>query len=246
MLGIGHLQMSLAAREEHSEDLAEVRVDLLKRHQEGLPHLTVDGHRDLGERLARALQIGQLLLDVVGAALELLVLLHGNLVNGTKVVDLAHKLVEFALGGIAVRGRRKHERFLEHRRAIGGNGLDGSLDLHLELATRDLELVLRGGGGIDSLLSAGNLCLGILDGLLERSGVRLFQRGLVTQASCPIRRAFQQGRIAFVHGVDAQAQQLERARGLACSADTTVDALKTMLQVGHAALQRTQALTRLG
>ena len=120
--------------------------------------------------------LGQLLLDVVGAA-RLLVLLHGNLVNGTKVVDLAHKLVEFALGGIAVRGHRKHERFLEHRRAIGGNGLDGSLDLHLELATRDLELVLRGGGGIDSLLSAGNLCLGILDGLLERSGVRLLQRG---------------------------------------------------------------------
>ena len=246
MLGIGHLQMSLAAREEHSEDLAEVRVDLLKRHQEGLPHLAINGHRDLGERLACALQIGQLLLDVVGAALELLVLLHGNLVNGTKVVDLAHKLVEFALGGIAVRGRRKHERFLEHRRAIGGNGLDGSLDLHLELATRDLELVLRGRGGIDSLLSAGNLCLGILDGLLERSGVRLLQRGLVTQARCPIRRAFQQGRIAFVHGIDAQAQQLERARGLACSADTTVDALKTMLQVGHAALQRTQAFTRLG
>ena len=168
------------------------------------------------------------------------------MVNGTKVVDLAHKLVEFALGGIAVRGRRKHERFLEHRRAIGGNGLDGSLDLHLELATRDLELVLRGRGGIDSLLSAGNLCLGILDGLLERSGVRLLQRGLVTQARGPIRRALQQGRIALVHGVDAQTQQLERPRSLACSADTTVDALKTMLQVGHAALQRTQAFARLG
>ena len=246
MLGIGHLQMSLAAREEHSEDLAEVRIDLLKRHQEGLPHLAINGHGDLGERLARALQIGQLPLDVIGAALELLVLLHGNLVNGTKVVDLAHKLVEFALGGIAVRGRRKHERFLEHCGAIGGDGLDGSLDLHLELAACDLELVLRGGGGIDPLLSAGNLCLGILDGLLERSGVRLLQRGLVTQARCPIRRAFQQSRIAFVHGVDAQAQQLERTRSLACSADTTVDALKTMLKVGHAALQRTQALARLG
>ena len=246
MLGIGHLQMSLAAREEHSEDLAEVRVDLLKRHQEGLPHLAINGHRDLGERLARALQIGQLLLDVIGAALELLVLLHGNLVHGAQIVDLTHKLVELALGGVAVGGSRKHERFLEHRRAIGGNGLDGSLDLHLELATRDLELVLRGRGGIDSLLSAGNLCLGILDGLLERSGVRLLQRGLVTQARCPIRRAFQQGRIAFVHGIDAQTQQFERARSLACSADTTVDALKTMLQVGHAALQRTQAFARLG
>ena len=59
MLGIGHLQMSLAAREEHSEDLAEVRVDLLKRHQEGFAHLAINGHRDLGERLARALQIGR-------------------------------------------------------------------------------------------------------------------------------------------------------------------------------------------
>ena len=48
-----------------------------------------------------------------------------------------------------------------------------------------------------------------------------------------------------MHGIDAQAQQLERARSLACSADTTVDALKTMLQVGHAALQRTQTLARL-
>ncbi len=101
-------------------------------------------------------------------------------------------------------------------------------------------------GGINPLLGTGDPGLGILDGLLERSGVRLFQRGLVTQARCPIRCAFQQGRIAFVHGVDAQAQQLERARSLACSADTTVDALKTMLKVGHAALQRTQALARLG
>ena len=48
-----------------------------------------------------------------------------------------------------------------------------------------------------------------------------------------------------MHGVDAQAQQLERARGLACSADTAVDALQTMLKIGHAALQRTQALARL-
>ena len=209
MLRIGHLQMSLATREQHSEDLAEVRVDLLKRHKERLAHLAINSHRDLGERLTRALQIGQLLLDVIGAALELLVLLHGNLVHGTKVVDLAHKLVELALGGIAVRGRGKHERFLEYRVAIGGNGLNGGLYLHLELATRDLKLVLRGGGSIDLLLSAGNLCLGILDGLLERSGVRLLQRGLVTQTRCPIRRALQQGRIALVHGIDAQAQQLE-------------------------------------
>lgn len=131
------------------------------------------------------------------------------MVHGTKVVDLAHKLVELALGGIAVRGRGKHERFLEYRVAIGGNGLNGGLYLHLELATRDLKLVLRGGGSIDLLLSAGNLCLGILDGLLERSGVRLLQRGLVTQTRCPIRCALQQGRIALVHGIDAQAQQLE-------------------------------------
>ena len=45
------------------------------------------------------------------------------------------------LGGVAVGRRRKHERFLEHRGAIGGNGLDGGLYLHLELATCDLELV---------------------------------------------------------------------------------------------------------
>ena len=135
---------------------------------------------------------------------------------------------------------------LEYRGAIGGNGLNGGFYLHLELTTRDLELVLRGGSGIDSLLSAGNLCLGILDGLLERSGVRLLERSLVTQTRSPIRGTLQQGRIALVHGVDAQAQQLERARGLACSAYTTVDALKTMLQVGHAALQRTQAFARLG
>ena len=128
------------------------------------------------------------------------------MVNGTKVVDLAHELVELTLGGITVGRSRKHERFLEYRGAIGGDGLDGRLHLHLELAACDLKLVLRGGGGIDPLLSASNLCLGVLDGLLERSGVRLLQRGLVTQASCPIRRAFQQGRISLVHGVDAQAQ----------------------------------------
>ena len=209
MLGVGHLQMCLASREQHGEDLAEVSIDLLKGHQEGLTHLAVDGHRDLGERLARALQIGQLLLDVIGAALELLVLLHGNLVHRAQVVDLAHELVELALGGVAVGRRRKHERFLEHRGAIGGNGLDGRLYLHLELAACDLELVLRRGGGIDPLLGAGDLGLGILDGLLERSRVRLLERSLVTQTRGPIRCALQQSRIALVHGIDAQAQQLE-------------------------------------
>ena len=32
MLGVGHLKVSLTAREEHGKDLAEVRIDLLKRH----------------------------------------------------------------------------------------------------------------------------------------------------------------------------------------------------------------------
>ena len=49
-----------------------------------------------------------------------------------------------------------------------------------------------------------------------------------------------------MHGIDAKAQQLKRARGLACSADTTVDTLQAMLQVGHAAPQRTKTLARLG
>ena len=48
-----------------------------------------------------------------------------------------------------------------------------------------------------------------------------------------------------MHGIDAKAQQLERARGLTRPADTTVDTLQTMLKIGHTALQRTQALTRL-
>ena len=104
---------------------------------------------------------------------------------------------------------------------------------------------MRHRGGIDPLLGAGDLGLGVLDSLLERGRVRLLERSLVTQARGPIRRALQQGRIALVHGVDAQAQQLERARGLACSADAAVDALQAMLQVGHTALQRTQALARL-
>ena len=246
MLRVGHLQMCLATRKQHGEDLAEVRIDLLEGHQEGLAHLTVNGHGDLGERLARALQIGQLLLDVIGAALELLVLLHGNLVHRAQVVDLAHELVELTLGSVTVGGRRKHERLLEHRGAIGGNGLDSRLYLHLKLAASDLELVLRRGGGIDPLLGAGDLGLGVLNGLLKRGRVSLLERSLVTQTRGPIRRALQQGRIAFVHGIDAQAQQFERARGLACSADTAVDALKTMLQIGHAALQRTQAFARLG
>ena len=245
MLGIGHLKVSLAAREEHGEDLAEIRIDLLKRHQERLAHLAVDRHGDLGERLARALQIGQLLLDVIGTALELLVLLHGDLVHRTQVVDLAHELVELALGGVAVGGRRQHERFLEHRGTVSGDGLDGSLDLHLELAARHLELILRRGGSIDPLFGAGDLGLGVLDGLLKRSRVRLLKRCLIAQARSPVRSALQQGRIALVHGIDAKAQQLERARGLACPADTTVDTLQAMLKIGHATLQRTQALARL-
>ena len=167
-------------------------------------------------------------------------------VHRAQVVDLAHKLVELALGGIAVGGRRQHERFLEHRGTVGGDGLDGSLDLHLKLAACDLELVLRRGGDIDLIFGASDFGLGVLDGLLERGGVCLLERSLVTQARGPIRRALQQGRIALVHGVDAQAQQLERARSLACSADTAVDALQAMLQIGHAALQRTKALARLG
>ena len=209
MLGIGHLQMRLTAREEHGEDLAEIRIDLLKRHQEGLAHLTVDRHGDLGERLACTLQIGQLLLDVIGTALELLVLLHGNLVYGTQVVDLAHKLVELALGGIAIGGSRQHKRLLEHRGAVGRDGLDRSLHLHLELAASDLELVLSRGGGIDPLFGTGDLSFGVLDGLFERSRVRLLERCLVTQACSPVRGTLKQGRIALVHGIDAQAQQLK-------------------------------------
>ena len=49
-----------------------------------------------------------------------------------------------------------------------------------------------------------------------------------------------------MHGIDAQSQQLKRARSLARSADTAVDTLQTMLQIGNAARQRTQALARLG
>ena len=105
---------------------------------------------------------------------------------------------------------------------------------------------MRGGGGINLIFGASDFGLGVLDGLLERGGVCLLERSLVTKARGPVRGALQQGRVTLVHGVDAQAQQLERARSLACSADTTVDALKTMLQVGHAALQRTQAFARLG
>lgn len=33
---------------------------------------------------------------------------------------------------------------------------------------------------------------------------------------------------------------------MTCSADTAVDALQTMLQIGHTALQRTKTLARLG
>ena len=168
------------------------------------------------------------------------------MVHRAQVVDLAHELVKLALGGVAIGGRRQHERFLEHRSAIGSDGLNGSLDLHLELAARHLELILRRGGSIDPLFGAGDLGLGVLDGLLKRSRVRLLKRSLIAQARSPVRGALQQGRIALVHGIDAKAQQLKRARGLACSADTAVDALQAMLQVGHAAPQRTKTLARLG
>ena len=120
-------------------------------------------------------------------------------------------MVKLALGGIAIGGRRQHERFLEHRGTVGGDGLDGSLDLHLELAARHLELILRRGGNIDPLFGEGDLGLGVLDGLLKRSRVRLLKRCLIAQARSPVRGALQQGRIALMHGIDAKAQQLERA-----------------------------------
>ncbi len=104
---------------------------------------------------------------------------------------------------------------------------------------------MRRRSSIDPLLGAGNLGLGVLDGLLKRSRVRLLKRCLIAQARSPVRGALQQGRIALVHGIDAKAQQLERARGLTRPADTTVDTLQAMLKIGHAALQRTQAFARL-
>ena len=105
---------------------------------------------------------------------------------------------------------------------------------------------MRRGGGINLVFGASDFGLGVLDGLLERGGVRLLDRSLVTKARGPVRGALQQGRVTLVHGVDAQSQQLKRARSLARPADTAVDTLQTMLQIGNAALQRTQALARLG
>ena len=69
MVGIGHLEVRLSAREEHGEHLGEVGVDRIKDHQELPAHLALDGCRNLGEGTTGALEVCHLLVDVVGALL---------------------------------------------------------------------------------------------------------------------------------------------------------------------------------
>lgn len=144
VVGIGHLEVRLAAGEEHAEDLDEVGVDGLERLEELATHLTVDGARDLLEGRARALEVRELGGDVVRTLLELRVLVHGHLVHGAEPVNLAAKRRNLALTGLAVLGLGHLEGLLEHMATVRGDGGNRLLHAHLELSGLDLEATLLG------------------------------------------------------------------------------------------------------
>ena len=229
MLGIGHLEVRLPAREEHAENLLEVLVHLAEGGEERRAHLAVDRRGNLGEGSASALEIGELLRDIVRTRAQALVLLHSHLVHRAEVIDLPDEARELALRRLTVLGLRKGERFLEHGGAVGGDSGDRALHLDLELSALDVDLVLRGNRRIHLLLGRSDLLLGVFNGLLERGGISLLERSLVTQTSSPFHSALKKGGVAVMQRIDAQAEHFERPRGLRRRTNAAVKPLKATL-----------------
>ena len=227
MVGVGHLEVGAATREEHREDLLEVAVDRLEGHEEGTAHLAVDGRGDLDQRRAGALEVGHLLVDVVGALLEALVLLHGHLVDGADVGELLGQACRVALHGVAVLGLGQRQGVLEGVGAGRRDGGDGVLDLDLEPSGRDLGVGDGGLGGLEGRLGTGHLLAGVGDGPLERVGVGLGQAGTIAQHGGTRERALVDRVVAGMQGVDAQAQHLE-------GAGRALDARAAAVEVGDA------------
>ena len=128
VVGHGHLEVTVAPGEQHGEDLLEDFVHGLEGVDKAAAHLAVDDLEGcFGEVGAGVLQVGHLLADVLGAALEGLELLEGDLVHRAERGQLALELLELALAGGAVfwrgplrappRGRRPSgTRWLSRRR----------------------------------------------------------------------------------------------------------------------------------
>ena len=140
MVGVRQLDVGVTAREEHPKDLGKVGVYLVKHHQELTAHLTLDGARDLCERLLGALEVGHLLGDVVRALLQAQVLVHGDLVDRTDAVELPTQLLHRTLHDLAIIRLRQRERVLQNP-AVRRDVLEGTLDLHLDTAEVNPEVV---------------------------------------------------------------------------------------------------------
>ena len=105
-------------------------------------------------------------------------------------------------------------------------------------------LIDRRRGHIHFDFSTRDLGLCILDRALERSRIGLLERSAVPQASGPIKRALGQGLIAIMQRVYTQAKNLEGAGGLLGAANTAVDAVKALLELGNAGGKAAHALVR--
>ena len=203
--------MRLAAGEQRREDLGEVLVDLVEHDEELGAHLALDRGGDLLEGGAGALEVVDLLDDVVCAFLELGVLVHRDLVHRADLGDLALERGGAGLACGAVLGCGKHERLVEDGARLG-DAAHGVLDLHLEPAEVDLHVVRCRAGGVEVGCRGIDLRTGVADRLLERIGVGLGERCAVLETGRPGEGALVDGMVAIVERVDAEPHDLERPR----------------------------------
>ncbi len=128
---VGKFQVTFAAGEQAREDFLEVLVDLVKRFQEAVAHLAVDGGHDALQRFLGSFEVVELHGDEVAAVFELAVFLHGHRVYRPEVLQTAVQLLGPLFCLLAVFGGGNLERDVQQHPVFLGNDLDRLLELGL-------------------------------------------------------------------------------------------------------------------
>ena len=177
VVGVGEDELCRAAREQGGEDAAEVVVDRVERADEVVFHARIDDADDLGKAAARAVEVCQLGRQVIVAAAQLLVLLGGIGVDGAHVGDTATQLERILLGGTAVVKLGQRERRLKRHAHILHDGVDGSVDAHLQPALLHtggrqarVDVIVGVVGGLRPLARGGDLRMQPGRGILRLLG----------------------------------------------------------------------------
>ena len=164
VVGVGEDEFGRAAREQGGEDAAEVVVDRIERADEIVFHARIDDADDLGKAAARAVEVCQLGRQVIVAAAQLLILLGSIGVDGAHAGDAATQLERVLLGGAAVVKLGQRERRLKRHAHILHDGVDGSVDAHLQPALLHtggrqarVDVVVGVMGGLGLLARGGDL-----------------------------------------------------------------------------------------